>query len=272
MQMNVVLICLVSSVIAGEPAEPLTQKESLQIRYIANEGVLLTHGHQKVLIDAHHFQGNPHYDHVPPLRLQQMVNGLKPFDRVDLILATHMHADHFDAATVGQHLLLNPRTRFLACEQVTSLLSKEFKQYKKIRGQVETVTPGIGFFEEREFNDIRVKLLGMKHGGKRFGMIQNIGYIVTLGKYKLLHIGDAEESIQNFEPFKLPLEGIDVAFIPYWFLTHKALQKIVNEYIQPGRIIAVHIPPAEAAQVTKKVLAYYPGAIVFTRPMQTVDF
>lgn len=266
------LICLIKSVGASEPPFSVALENSLQIRYIANEGVLLTHGKQKVLIDAHHFQGNPLYDHVPPLRLQQMVNGLKPFDGVSLILATHMHADHFDAATVGQHLLLNSRTRFVASEQMTSLIKKEFKQYEKIRGQIETVTPGVGFFEEGEFNGIRVKLLGMKHSGKRFNTMQNIAYIIKLGKYKLLHIGDADGSIQNFEPFKLPSEGIDIAFIPYWFLTHKALQKIVNEYIQPGRIIAIHIPPAKAAEVAKEVLEYYPGAIVFTKPLQTVEF
>lgn len=265
---------MVSSVFAKENESTYLsdQDESLEITYIANAGVFITFGEKKVLIDAHHYRGNPYYERVPWNRLEKMVNGLNPFDRVDLILATHLHADHFDAVSVGKHLLYNPTTKFLASEQMTSLIEKEFSDYSKIEKRIKTVTPGWKFFNETEFDGIAIKVLAMKHGSKRFEDIQNMGYLLRIGKYKLLHIGDADATVENFETFKLPVEGIDFAFIPYWFLTHKPYNQIVDQYIQPGRIMALHIPPEEADEIARKVRDGYPDAIVFTKPLQKVSF
>lgn len=266
------LLCLSALDAPANAAVPSKDNSVVEITYIANEGVLIQHAGKKVLIDAHHYRGNPLYQPVPWNVREKMVNGLKPFDRVDLILATHMHADHFDAATVGKHLLLNKETKFLASEQMTSLIEKEYENYDKIKGQVETVTPDWKFTEEMDITGIHVKVLGMKHGTTRFGSIQNMGYIIKIGKYTFLHIGDADASPENIEPFHLNLEGIDFAFIPYWFLTHKAYNKIVDEYIQPGRIMAMHVPPNEIADVKKKLHTNYPNAIIFSKPMEKVSF
>ncbi len=257
---------------AAEAHSPGITEPILQITYIANEGVLISAGDTKLLIDAHHYAGNPVYERVHPLRLEKVVNELRPFDGINLILATHLHADHFDAATVGQHLLLNSRAHFVGSEQLTSLIRDNYPKYDLIAPQVETVTPEVGFFHEGEFNGVKLKLLGMKHGGKRSNDLLNTSFLITVDKFKLLHIGDADGSIENFEPFKLPQEGIDIALLPYWFLTHEPLQRIVNEFIQPGKIVAFHIPPKEAEEITEKIISFYPGATVFNRPLQKIEF
>lgn len=246
--------------------------QKVEITYIANEGVFIKQGETKILIDAHHYKGNPYYMPVANSRLEKMVNGLPPFDRVNLILATHIHADHFDAQSVGRHLFFNPKTTFVAAKQMTDSIKKEFDNFKKVEKQIKTVTPEWKQFAEVTIDDIEIKVLGLRHGSKKFKSIQNMGYIIKIGDVKLLHIGDADATVENFEAFKLPNEAIDIAFIPYWYLTHKPFNEIVNRYIQPGRIIAVHIPPEDAEEATDKILSTYPGAIIFSKAMQKVVF
>ncbi|MCH9007258.1 MBL fold metallo-hydrolase [candidate division KSB1 bacterium] len=268
-------ICLLFALVtyaAACAAAPGDPHRAVEITYIANAGVMIEHAGKKVVIDAHHYKGNPLYQPAPWNVLEKMVNGMKPFDRVDLILATHMHADHFDAASVGEHLFYSKDAKFVASDQMTVLLDKEYKSFDKIRAQVKTINPGWKFSNEIDIDGIRVKVLGMKHGSAKFASLQNMGYVIKIGKYTFLHIGDADGSEENFESFHLNLEGIDFAFMPYWFLTYKPFNKIVDEYILTGRIIAVHIPPEELDQVRKKILATYPNAIIFSKPMEKVSF
>lgn len=266
-----VVALFLSLALAGSQAVLAKPNADVKITYIANAGVMINCAGKTVLIDAHHYQGNPLYERTSWQTLEKMVNAMKPFGRVDLILATHQHGDHFDAQKVGEHLLVNPNTKFLASSQMTDLMEKNFENFEKIEGQIETVTPGWKFSNEITVNGIHVKVLGMKHSSKRFKNIQNMGYIVRIGKYTFLHIGDAETSAANFEAFNLPNEGIDFAFIPYWFLQYD-FDEVVNNHLVAGRRIAVHIPPKEIDKVRQEIQKKYPNAIIFSEQLESIEF
>jgi L-ascorbate metabolism protein UlaG (beta-lactamase superfamily) len=65
---------------------------------------------------------------------------------------------------------------------------------------------------------IKIKFLGLRPSGERFKEIQNLGCVIEIGGKKILHIGDADMTAENFSLFNLSHEKIDVAFIPYWYL------------------------------------------------------
>ena len=77
---------------------------------------------------------------------------------------------------------------------------------------------------------------------------------------------------ENFSTFNLAQEGIDVAFIPYWFFFSSDGPSIVREQIRPKYVVAVHIPPAEAEEVSKQIKAVYPEAIMLTKILETKAF
>lgn len=70
---------------------------------------------------------------------------------------------------------------------------------------------------------------------------------------------------ENFAAFDLAKENIDIAFIPYWFLLSENGRKLVKEQFNPKQIIAVHISPDEAEEVSAKLKKDIPGLITFTK-------
>lgn len=117
---------------------------------------------------------------------------------------------------------------------------------------------------------IDFEILSLRHGTGRHATIQNLGHMIKLGGKKLLHVGDADTAVENFEKFNLDEEGIDIAFIPFWFLLGNEGQTIVREHIKPKQIIAVHIPPSESAGVSAQIEKEFPGAIAFTTLLERI--
>lgn len=70
---------------------------------------------------------------------------------------------------------------------------------------------------------------------------QNTGYLVELGGFKILHVGDADLEAKNLSKYNIAKENIDVAFLPLWFLGKDELLKSVNA----KQIIFVHVSKDE---------------------------
>lgn len=240
----------------------------VEVTYIANEGVLISAGDRQVLIDGLHRKYQPDYLFPSPELLKQMETAQAPFDQIDLVLVSHIHLDHFHGESVGLHLKNNRGATLVSSQQVAEGVEKEFADYSLIKSRVKAMTPAWKEKREVNINGIDLTILGLRHGTERFYGLQNLGHIVRLGGKKFLHIGDAEQSVENFEGFHLPQEQIDIAFIPYWFLLFPPGQTIVRDYIKPRHIIAVHISPRQTEEVSKKVNEAFPDAVCFTKSME----
>jgi L-ascorbate metabolism protein UlaG (beta-lactamase superfamily) len=109
---------------------------------------------------------------------------------------------------------------------------------------------------------IDFEILRLRHGTGRWRELQNLGHIIKLGGKKLLHVGDADTEVENFEKFNLEEEGIDIAILPSWFLSEGLT--VVREHIKPKRVIAVHISPARAERTAREIKQVFPNAVAFT--------
>ena len=92
-----------------------------------------------------------------------------------------------------------------------------------------------------------------------------------IGGKKLLHIGDADMTAENFSAFDLSKEKIDVAFIPYWFLLSENGRALVREQFAPKTIVAVHISPDEAEEIVERLKKEAPGVIPFTKLLEETN-
>lgn len=255
-------------VIASEGVAAPPPQATLEITYIANEGVLISSGGKQVLIDGLHREYQRSYAFLPAEQREKIETAKVPFDKIDLILVSHLHLDHFHPESVGLHLKHNPRATLVSSQQVVGEVEKNFKDYQEIKARVMGATPPLKGRAAVRAAGIDVEVLGLGHGTGRHGWIQNLGHVVKLGGKKLLHVGDADTSAEIFGQFNLDEEGIDVAFIPYWFLLGSDGQTIVREHIKPKHIIAVHISPSEAAKVAGQIKQVFPDAVAFVTMLE----
>src|SRR5262245_28867439 len=92
------------------------------ITFLANEGVMLSSGRQKVLIAALFLKYGPEYT-VPDDSTQVSLQRARPpFDSVDVVLVTHRHGDHFHPVPIAAQLRANPRATLLTSQQVIDSL------------------------------------------------------------------------------------------------------------------------------------------------------
>ncbi|HEX7175711.1 MAG TPA: MBL fold metallo-hydrolase [Pyrinomonadaceae bacterium] len=250
----------------GDAAVSRQQQTSLEITYVANEGVLISSGGKRVLIDGLHREYET-YASLPAAQRELIETAKAPFDNIDLLLVSHMHLDHFHPESVGLHLRHNPKTMLVSSQQVIGEVEKHFKDYEAIKARVTGATPPLKEKVFMKVAGVDFEILGLGHGSERHGSIQNLGHLIKLGGRKLLHVGDADTSAEIFEKFNLDEEGIDIAFLPYWFLLGDAGQTVVREHIKPKHIVAVHLP-TDAEKVAGQIRKIFPDAAVFTTMLE----
>jgi L-ascorbate metabolism protein UlaG (beta-lactamase superfamily) len=247
---------------------PEPQQTTLEVTYIANEGVLISSGEKQVLIDGLHRQYGIHYAFLPAAEREKIETAKMPFDKIDLLLVSHMHLDHFHPESVGLYLTHNPKATLVSSQQVVDEVEKNFKNYQAIKARVTGATPPLREKVAMKVAGIDFDVLGLGHGSERFRGIQNLGHIIKLGGKKILHIGDADTAAAVFDTFNLDEEGIDIAILPFWFLLGKDGATVVREQIKPKQIIAVHISPIQVKKVTEQIKQAFPDAVAFTNMLE----
>jgi L-ascorbate metabolism protein UlaG (beta-lactamase superfamily) len=255
-------------------ADPVPQPLSagFNVTYIANEGVLISSGQKQVLIDGLHREYKPDYAFPPPTLLSTLEGARAPYDKIDLVLVSHLHGDHFHGESVGLHLKNNPKATLVSSAQIVDGVKKQFAGFQEIESRVKQVTPEWKTQSEFKTDGISVNILGLRHGSANFSWIQNLGHVIEIGGKKLLHIGDADMTVENFSSFRLHEKGIDIAFIPYWYLLSENGRQLVKEQFAAKHIIAVHVSPKDAKEVTEQIKKTNPDATVFTKTLESKSF
>lgn len=247
-------------------------KLNLSVRYIANEGVLVSSGDKTILIDGLHREYKPAYLFPPADLLKSLETAEKPYDKINLLLVSHIHLDHFHPQSIGLHLKNNPRAVLASSGQVVGEIAKDFADYEKIKAQIKPVSHEWKKAVELNHNGIKIKFLGLRHSSERFLSIQNLGHLIEIDGRKLLHIGDADMTAENFAAFNLAQEKIDIAFIPYWFLLTMDGLDLVQKQFNPKYIVAVHISPGEAEKISAQFKEDLPDIIPLTKVLEEKNF
>jgi L-ascorbate metabolism protein UlaG (beta-lactamase superfamily) len=224
----------------------VAQDCKVEITYLANEGVMLRSGSQKVLIDAVFNKAMDPYLNLAPDTLKQIETATGEFKDVTLILATHFHVDHFDANTVAAHLKSSPHTTFLGSTQMTEMVLKAMG----VTSSQQVIASDPNLRTHVEVNGIDVEVLNVMHTMMRPD-VQHRAYIVHLGGEKILHLGDADGREKNIAPQRLADEDIDVALVPEWYLDREDGAATLRNRIKPKHIGFIHVPPVDAKEASE---------------------
>lgn len=264
--------------IGAPPAPDATH--GVEITYLGNEGFLVTGGGKKVLIDALFRKGVEGYAVHSAAVLERLERATVPFDGVDLVLATHFHADHFDAEAVAEHLTHNPQALFVSTNQARDQL-KALDQFAALKDRVTAMAPNEGERIESTIRGVRLQSLNIHHGRGR--PVENLGFIVELGGRRLLHIGDSEAEAAVFRRYGLATDRIDVAFLPYWYFLDDTQKQAVRAHINPRHVVLMHVPPNADAfddairkrggwrTLRTQIKEEFPGAVFLEKEMDATS-
>jgi L-ascorbate metabolism protein UlaG (beta-lactamase superfamily) len=251
---------------------PINENSGVEVRYIANEGVLISSRDKRVLIDGLHRRYGDEYAYLPDAEREKMEAAKPPFDGIDLVLVSHFHGDHFHPESVGRYLKNDPKAVLATSQQVVDEVAGKYAEFASVKSRVTPVAFILKQRTSMKLAGVDIEFLGVGHGAGRHASIQNLGHVFSLGGKKFLHIGDASTTPEIFEHFNLDEQVIDIAFLPAWFLTSAEGRMIIREHIKPKHIIAVHVGPGEGDALKKQISSEFPGADVFATMLEKRSF
>ena len=136
------------------------------------------------------------------------VGGVKPFAKLpkpDLVLVTHIHPDHFDAATMEALLPVGGQPTIIAPPTVAEKIPESLRGRTKVRiltNGERTEAEGIAIKAVPAYNKTPEKEKFHPKG-------RDNGYVLTMGGKRVYIAGDTEDSTEM-----RALKGIDIAFLP----------------------------------------------------------
>ena len=216
--------------------------------YLANEGLLVTEGETKVLFDPL-FRNNYGQYQLLPLEMEDaLIAGDAQFDGVDAVFISHFHGDHFSPGDVANYLRRQETVQLFAPKQATDALAAFLSDDESIMLRVNALNidyedPAIVL----SLPGLNVEAFNIPHSGwpDRMSDVQNIAFRITLNdSITVLHLGDADTRDEHFarDGNQWASRRTNVAFPPYWFFTSESGSRVLEERIQAGAAIGIHVP------------------------------
>jgi len=237
----------------------VAKAEPLSLAFIANCGALVSCGDSKVLIDALFDKPHPDYRAPAPEVLDKIMKGEAPFDGVDLVLVTHNHADHFDAALAVRYMEARPEPVLLAPSDAVEAMRKAAADWMKIAPRIVSLDLKVGEKEKKDVKQIPVTAFRTLHSGDREAPM-NLMYLFELDGWSVFHEGDSTGNPEAYQGFGLGSARVDLALVHYWFPLDPNASRFLQEVLKPSHIALIHLPirlESDAPSKIDQVRKYY---------------
>lgn len=238
------------------------------VRYVANAGVSVDVEGRRFLIDAVFRDGIAPYAVSTPDERTRIEQAQGPYADVDALLVTHWHDDHFDAAAVAEHLERNPRAVLISSPEVVDLVRPHAPRLAPSR--LQALVPAPGGVATTRVGDVPVRVIRARHNPSRRFPEQHVAFLIG-ERAPVLHVGDADPKADNFAALQADLPRVALAFLPFWYLSDPAARSMVADVIRPLGIVAIHVPPRDAADVQRALRDAGVVASVAVRPGTVID-
>jgi L-ascorbate metabolism protein UlaG (beta-lactamase superfamily) len=244
----------------------------ITLTQLANEGVIISDGETRILIDGMVVEPYSVYGGLPPevAPLFEQVSG--PFAGIDLVLASHRHHDHNQPLFACQFLQSSSATRFVSSPQVIGLMREKCRTFMTTSPRVNEINPQYGEPHVIQMEGARVTIFPLSHGVRKYARIQNYGHLIEMGGMTLLHIGDAAMDPQDFARAGLDKVEIDVALIPFWYFQPGPGSEVMTRFLDAPNKIAVHIPPGEMDEIKGYMSEEFPQVIILQNTLDQARF
>jgi L-ascorbate metabolism protein UlaG (beta-lactamase superfamily) len=259
--MKIKLGLLLFTALLVQTVLPQAPAKKLDVTYIATEGYLISSPSKNVLTDALFSYGFNFFD-VPSKEVTgAIINSKSPFEKVDLYLITHAHADHVDPNLVNEFLIKRNNVPLVCAMPAIDTLALHLGTAFKRSENIFEITPALNNSIQKEINGIQVEVIALKHlsafrNGVDFNAAaHNVSYLLDMDGIKVFHSGDIMKNA-----FDMYFAGgnkwdrkIDVAFLYYGLFENGETDlDFILKTLNPKAIVLMHIPPRKMEEWTKK--------------------
>jgi L-ascorbate metabolism protein UlaG (beta-lactamase superfamily) len=220
----------------------------------------------KILIDALFKIRPPNkakIDMLAEAESKKIIEGISPYDNVNLFLITHAHEDHFNPGMILEYLKHNDSVVVMASRQVIEKIKEANRDSVKLKDRVINIDLKMneGSFE-KQFPGFSVTSWWINHDGPTNYAVVNIVYLIKIGGKTILHLADADPIAEVYKKFAFKERNIDYLFLPFWHVYDSAAVVTTNHFIAAKNIIPMHILPFDNANVEEDIRKAFPEAII----------
>ncbi len=250
-----------------------TSQADVIVTQLANEGIMLSDGGEnQVMIDGMVTEPYSLYGGLPENVVALYSKASGPFAEVDVALVTHQHHDHNQPAASCQFMQKSTGTLLVSSQQVVDLMHEKCRQLAVAGPRIKVIDPQYGQPEVMQLGDVTITAFRLSHGGGKYAVLQNFGFLVEIGGMRVLHVGDADMDAADFIRAGVHSMDIDIAVLPFWYFAPGPGGELVSTYIDAPHKIANHIPPGEMAETKEYMQGAYPEVLILENPMDQVSF
>ncbi|MCA9751930.1 MAG: MBL fold metallo-hydrolase [Gemmatimonadetes bacterium] len=254
-------------VAAGGDESPT--RTPIDIMYLANEGFLVTVDGHGVLVDPFLSQPIGEWAVVPEPMVDAMIAAEPPFDRVDLVLVSHMHADHYQMDFAQKFFAARPDVPIAASP---TALDVTFGADRSPRPGIVPIAPEDGAPGKLMVGDITVEYFPLPHSGEAWADVEHYAFLLEIDGRTIAHLADTDLGSPALAALDLASRDLDVAIIPFWWVPTRGGRSMIEKFIGADLYVVCHIPAGKEAQVEKRVSLRLPGAFVPQKAGESLRF
>ena len=244
----------------------------ITVTKLANEGVVITSGDTRVMVDGMVVEPYSVYGSLPPEAVPSFMKALAEFAGIDLALVSHRHHEHNQPEFACAFMEASTATELYTSGQVIGLMREKCRTFMTTSPRVHEIDPQYGAPEVIEIPGARVTVFPLSHGTRKDALIQNFGHLVEMGGMTVLHVGDAAMDPEDFEQAGLGQKKLDVALVPFLYFQPGPGTDLINRYMNATVKIATHIPPGELEEVKTFMSESFPQVLIMEKPLDRVRF
>ncbi len=209
----------------------------LHIRYVANCGLFVRTPEGTLLIDGL-IRSSAKYDTLPDAEKERIFGHETPYEKIDYLVYTHLHSDHFSAPLTREYLAENPLTKAILPDNGRKFLTELYPDPEVEAAQVTYIEPDTERSTILATGALTLRVIRCSH--VVFDYPQTYCLLVQYGEESIF-IADDMDPVFLKELAGTGFDRADVAFINPFFISTDDYVRKVKE-MSYSRIYIYHIP------------------------------
>lgn len=216
----------------------------ITVTLIANEGILIRLPECTLMIDGIHHDplGVPDFSPVSQQLLRKIIHHEDIFEKIDYLLFSHNHGDHFSPFFTKKYLE-NNQPKGLIVPYTDSkdygILIETAKQ-----NHIPYYELNFPFFEKHNFQlteHVHFSVFRTNHASTIFTDTENYCFLLNIHGKNFLFLADADYDVAYLKTL-IHTTDIHTVFINPLFLNKSAGREVLLNAIKPENIVVYHIP------------------------------